>query len=158
MSNSFSLYQQLSFATIVYVVLTVCIFSAFIISCDNFSGPTPGKSVTTGTGGTTGGGNTGGGTTGGGTTNTCDTSNVTFSKTVLPILEANCVGCHSGPSATAGVNLSNYDGLKRVVSSNRFPNVLTGASGAPQMPPGSRLSSCDITRISAWVRKGAIND
>ncbi len=156
MSNSFSLYQQVSFVTILYIVLTVCIFSTFIISCDNFSGPTPGKPVTTLTGGNTGGGTTGGGTMG--NTGGCDTTNVTFSKTVMPILEANCVGCHSGPAATAGVNLSNYDGLKRVVSSNRFPNVLTGASGAPQMPPGSRLSACDITRIQAWVRKGAVND
>jgi hypothetical protein len=144
--------HQLSCMRIVFIVLMICLCSSFVVSCDNFSGPLPGKTVTTSTGGNTGTG----GTTGG--TNACDTTNITFSKTVLPILEANCVGCHSGPSATAGVDLSSFTGLKRVVSSNRFPNVLTGTSGAPQMPPGSRLSACDISRIQAWVRKGANND
>lgn len=36
----------------------------------------------------------------------CDTVNVTFSGTVKPILQNNCVGCHSGPTPPRGLNLS----------------------------------------------------
>jgi hypothetical protein len=144
-----------------FILVCIGISSIVIISCENFSGPKPattnppniGSGLGSGSGGTTGGTNSGMMT-----TSQCDTANVTFSNTVRPILETNCVGCHSGAGATAGVDVSTYQGLKRVVDAGRFPNVLTASSGAPQMPPGSRLSPCDIAKIQAWVRKGARND
>lgn len=152
--------HPLSLMMIIYFASTIVILSSLFVACDNFSGPPPGKASNSGGGTSMNQGNTGsGGANSGGTSgNTCDTTNVSFSKTVLPILEANCTGCHSGAGATAGVNLSNHAGVRSVVSSGRFPNVLTASNGAAQMPPGSRLSACDIAKIQAWVRKGAAND
>lgn len=158
--QSFS--RTISAVAVCYLIVAIAVFSAMIVSCDNFSGPQPRSTTTTGgnsgnnNGGNTGGNNNGGNT--GGMTVSCDTAGVTFSKNVLPVLEANCAGCHSGGAPTAGVNLSNYQGVKRVVDAGRFPNVLTGAEGAAQMPPGSRLNACDIAKIQAWARKGAAND
>src|ERR1044071_2718518 len=35
----------------------------------------------------------------------CDTSNVTFSATVFPIIQSNCLGCHSSPGGGGGILL-----------------------------------------------------
>ncbi len=141
------------------IILFIAV-SILIGSCENFNGPKPGTTPTNTGGGTTGGGTTGGGTTGGGMmTASCDTANVSYASVVKPILDNNCVGCHSGSAATAGVNLSSADNISRVVSRNRvFPRVLTSSGGASQMPPGGRLSQCEIDKITAWVNQGARNN
>jgi hypothetical protein len=114
--------------------------------CENFNGPLPGTTKpivkdTTMTG------------------TKCDTLNVSYSKTVQPILQSNCVPCHSGPGATAGVDMSSLTSINRQVGRNRlFPNVLTGRNGASQMPQGGRLSQCEIDQITAWVNQGTKNN
>lgn len=150
MKKKFSFHHKEHLALLLMIMSILSVI--MIVSCENFNGP---KSGTTGTGSGTG---TGGGTTGGGTA-TCDTANVSYSAVVKPILENNCVSCHSGSAATAGVDLSSVTGITRVVNRSRlFPRVLTGANGSPQMPPGSRLTACEIDRITAWVNQGAKNN
>ena len=130
------------------LVLAVIAVLMLVVSCENFNGPVPGKTKpivvkdTTIIGGTK-----------------CDTLGVSYSKTVQPILQSNCVSCHSGPGATAGVDMSSIDNIVRQVGRNRiFPNVLTGKNGAQQMPQGGRLSQCEIDQITAWVNQGAKNN
>lgn len=41
-----------------------------------------------------------------------DTANVTFSKTIKPLLETNCVGCHKIGSVSGGVLLDSYNHVK----------------------------------------------
>ncbi|TAE31852.1 MAG: hypothetical protein EAZ92_02260 [Candidatus Kapaibacterium sp.] len=140
------------------LIISIIAISIVIASCDNFNGPKPGTMPTS-----TGGGMTGGGTTGGGMmpppAPPCDTANVSYASVVKPILDNNCVGCHSGSVPQGGANLSSVDNIARVVSRNRiFPRVLSGAGGASQMPPGARLSQCDIDKITAWVNQGARNN
>lgn len=140
------------------IILAVIAMMLLVASCENFNGPKPGTTPNTG-GGTTGGGTTGGGTTGGMMTTQCDTNNVSYAMAVKPILDNNCTSCHAGAGATAGVDLSSVAGITRAVQRSRiFPRVLTGSGGAPQMPPGSRLSPCDIDKITAWVNQGARNN
>lgn len=144
-----------------FLALLAALF--LIVSCENFNGPKSGQADTTGTGGGTGGGmgggGTGGGGTGGGGTTQCDTANVSFASSVKPILENNCTTCHTGASGNAGVDLSTFNGVTAVVNRGRiFPRVLTASGGAQQMPPGSRLTACDINKIVAWVNQGARNN
>lgn len=130
------------------LVLAVIATFMLVVSCENFNGPLPGKlKPIDGKDTTTIGGPK------------CDTLGVSYSKTIQPILQSNCVGCHSGPGATAGVDMSNLDNITRQVGRNRlFPNVLTGRNGASQMPQGGRLSQCEIDQITAWVNQGAKNN
>jgi len=104
-----------------------------------------------GTPGTSTGGNTGGGI-------TCDTTNVTFSATVWPIIQTYCFGCHNGANAQMGVHLENYSNVSAVASSGMLTNVIKGQSGYPLMPPAGALSSCQIAQIQKWITNGTPNN
>lgn len=92
----------------------------------------------------------------------CDTSQVTLSGTVKPILQTNCYSCHSNAAASsfgAGINLEDYSALQGRANSPSFLGAIRHASGFSPMPRGAeKLSSCDIRLIETWVKNGAKND
>jgi hypothetical protein len=85
---------------------------------------------------------------------TCDTSNVTFSGTVWPIINTNCKGCHSASNPSGGYNLDNYTSISGYAKNGILMNSLTG-NGVPKMPSGSSLIQCNIDQVSIWVKNGA---
>lgn len=92
-------------------------------------------------------------------TGPCDTLNVTYNSTVKPILQAKCVGCHSGASPSAGINLSTWAG----VNSTAQAGSLTGSinhlpSYSPMPKSGPKLPPCEIRQIEIWVSQGAPNN
>lgn len=95
----------------------------------------------------------------------CDTSGVTLSGTVRPILEQNCYACHSVANANtlgAGIELQNYSSIKDFIdgAGNVFISALrqeeyNGVTASP-MPKGMpRISSCEIQQIEKWIAAGA---
>ena len=68
----------------------------------------------------------------------CDTSNISFSSTIEPIINLRCKSCHSGPNPNGGVSLNNYSDVASLASSGFLMNVLLG-DGAPLMPEGGAL-------------------
>jgi hypothetical protein len=90
---------------------------------------------------------------------TCDTTNVTFSGTVMPILQNKCQGCHSGTAPSGGVNLTFHAGVAVVANNGKLVGVINHAPGFPAMPQGGqKLPSCEIAKITAWVNSGAPNN
>ena len=90
-------------------------------------------------------------------TNGCDTSQVSFSATVWPIIQNYCLGCHTGPNAQLGILLDNYQDISAVASSGKLMDVLKAQSGYPIMPPAGSLSACQISQIAAWIHQGSPN-
>ena len=89
----------------------------------------------------------------------CDTTAVTFSGAVQPILQTYCTGCHGGSAPEAGVNLSTYAGVKATATSGSLVGVIEHRSGFSPMPKnGNTLSACHIAKINKWVALGAKND
>ncbi|MBK9017723.1 MAG: hypothetical protein IPM82_28805 [Saprospiraceae bacterium] len=43
---------------------------------------------------------------------TCDTTGVTLSGSVMPLLQTYCNGCHGGSAPSGDINLTNYNGIK----------------------------------------------
>lgn len=85
----------------------------------------------------------------------CDTVNVTFSSTVLPIIQNSCTGCHSGANPDGGIRLENYSDIVAVASSGSLIGVITHAAGYSPMPKnGSKLSDCKIAQIQKWIEDG----
>src|SRR2546423_1323697 len=72
------------------------------------------------------------------TDNSCDTTNFTFSGTVVPVLNANCTGCHSGINAPNGVRLDSWATTKPVAASGLLLNVILHTPGFAQMPKNGR--------------------
>lgn len=90
--------------------------------------------------------------------NTCDTSNMTFTKSVQPILKANCTdaGCHTVANANAGIELETYSGTMLVVPQDKLINAVKYiAGGSKNMPPTQKMTDCNINKIEAWIRRGS---
>ena len=88
---------------------------------------------------------------------------VDYQRDVQPILAKNCVACHNGQKAKAGIRLDSLDAtIKSEVAvagksqiSSLF-NCLSGAAGTPRMPPkGAGLTQAEITIIKNWIDEGA---
>ncbi|MGM0531174.1 MAG: hypothetical protein ACQER7_07470 [Bacteroidota bacterium] len=90
----------------------------------------------------------------------CDTSNVTYSGEVQPILENNCYACHKEENAASvGTNiiLDNYDDVKN--NANRMLKAVQHEPGYSPMPKGQpQLDECTIAKIRIWVEEDAPNN
>lgn len=84
----------------------------------------------------------------------CDTTNVTYSGTIAPILSNNCNSCHSGGTPSGGVRTDTYEGVSVIAASGR----LYGATNEGTMPPSGKMDDCTIGKIKAWVDAGAPNN
>lgn len=94
----------------------------------------------------------------GGTT-TCDTTNVSYSQQVLPILQDNCYTCHQGTGAQSGIDLSNFSILQAHVKNGDLKSAVTHTGSVTPMPYGlPMLPSCEVNTIVAWVDQGALNN
>lgn len=94
----------------------------------------------------------------------CDTSNVTFTGIVFPIIQDNCYGCHSGSNPEGGILLTNFEQIK---AQGEIPAGSTGSligsikwvNGNYQMPKNSNpLSDCKIAQIDKWILNGMPNN
>ena len=97
----------------------------------------------------------------------CDSTNVSFTKHIKPILVNNCNSCHSAanaPSLGSGIVLETYTD---VINSGYVDDSTTLANGGDGgrfvtdvqsgvMPKNaSKLSDCDMTKIKNWVFEGS---
>jgi hypothetical protein len=91
--------------------------------------------------------------------NECDTTNITYSGTVAPIIENNCNTCHSGIDPFAGIWTDNYDDLKTIVDNGRFWGAISHDPNYSPMPKDRpKLSDCSLLQIDIWIENGALND
>ncbi len=89
----------------------------------------------------------------------CDTSIITFSGSIKPILTGYCIGCHSGPNAPSAVTLDTYTGVVTQASNGNLLSTITHSPGHSPMPKNQdKLSECDIAKIRNWVVAGAPNN
>jgi hypothetical protein len=91
---------------------------------------------------------------------TCDTTNVTFSKTIAPMLNNSCYACHSNNTATsfgAGIRLQDYADV--VAKADRVAGSIKHLSSYSFMPKnGGMIKTCSIEQFDIWVRKGMVNN
>ena len=90
----------------------------------------------------------------------CDTTNVTYSGYIAPLLAANCVGCHSGAFPSGSILLNTHASVQTVALNGRLIGAITWANGFVRMPQGAttKLSDCKINKIKAWINDGALNN
>lgn len=82
----------------------------------------------------------------------CDSSNVTWPGTVVPILNAYCISCHSGASPSGMLDFENYDDVALVAENGALLGSLKHLQGYSPMPQGGpKLSDCEIALVERWV-------
>jgi len=86
----------------------------------------------------------------------CDTSNVTFSQVIAPVINTNCVSCHSQSLAQGNVNLEGFNNVKTYADNGLLLAVIRHEQGVTPMPQnGNKLSDCTISKIEKWVSEGS---
>lgn len=84
----------------------------------------------------------------------CDTvSTITYTLHISPIVQSNCLGCHSGGSPSGGVPLSTYADVVYAVNNNHLIQSVNRTGTFP-MPPSSSLSTCEIRQFELWAQTG----
>jgi hypothetical protein len=89
----------------------------------------------------------------------CDTTVVSYSEKVVPVLSQNCYSCHTAASAGGGVVLGTYEADKAYANNGKLLGVSIWSQGFSPMPKGgSRMTTCQIAKISRWIAAGAPNN
>ncbi len=89
---------------------------------------------------------------------TCDTTNVTFSGSVWPLIQRKCTGCHSGTPPQGGIPLTNHAQVSAFALSGLLLSTMRGEPGFSLMPPGNAVPACEIDLIQLWIDDGAPNN
>lgn len=86
----------------------------------------------------------------------CDTSMVTFSGRIMPLLSTWCTGCHTGNSAGGNLELDTYQNIRIAALDGSLLGSIEWKPGFTGMPGGGdRLSDCAVSQIKSWINQGA---
>lgn len=91
--------------------------------------------------------------------NTCQTENISFAKDIQPLLNENCISCHSASFPMGNIDLSDYANVAQAAKGGKLVSVIKHQTGYPAMPQGQpKLDDCTIAKIEAWVNDGFKNN
>lgn len=91
----------------------------------------------------------------------CDTTNITFSARVVPVMNAHCLKCHGNTvagSSGGGLKLQDYNDVKAAIQ--LVYGSMAHLPGYVPMPKdrSSKIDDCSITTIRIWKDAGAPNN
>lgn len=90
----------------------------------------------------------------------CDTTNVTFTGSIAPILANNCLTCHSNAVANIlgnAIRLENYADVK--VNAALIDQAIKHIGPISPMPKnGGKIRDCLITQFDIWLAMGTQNN
>jgi hypothetical protein len=85
----------------------------------------------------------------------CDTTGVTYTAFIKPLVSNKCLGCHATAASGGGILLNDYNQVKASVQSGKFYGSIAYLSGNSPMPKGGQqLSPCFVTKVKAWINAG----
>lgn len=89
----------------------------------------------------------------------CDTSAVTYSGTIFPLIQQRCLNCHSGSNPQGDLNFGSWAVLNSVATDGRLAGAIQHQVNFASMPPsGPMLSQCRIDQVLAWIQDGSPNN
>ncbi|MFU8843257.1 MAG: hypothetical protein ACNA7V_05560 [Bacteroidales bacterium] len=89
----------------------------------------------------------------------CDTTNVTYSGTVVPIMANTCNSCHGSSIAQGGIRTDNYTDLKTIADNDRLWGAINHETGYRPMPDNlPKMNDCNLAKIRKWLDDGALNN
>jgi hypothetical protein len=89
----------------------------------------------------------------------CDTATIAYSRSIVPVLSANCTSCHGGNTPSAAIRLDNYAGVKIMADNGKLAGAVTHTAGFSPMPKNNaKLRDCNIIKIKNWIAAGALNN
>ena len=90
----------------------------------------------------------------------CDTTNVTFSGTIFPIINGNCTSCHSGSAPQGNILLEDYATISKQAkipagqAGSLYGAISHDPGNSPMPKNGTQLSDCKIKQVKVWIDAG----
>ncbi|MDQ3142246.1 MAG: hypothetical protein M3Q56_08365 [Bacteroidota bacterium] len=85
--------------------------------------------------------------------------NVSYSKDVVPILQANCYVCHASSVRLGTIDVEGYDDVKILADNGRLLGAISHSPNFKPMPQGNaKLPSILIKKIEIWILEGTKNN
>ena len=87
----------------------------------------------------------------------CDTTTVTYTRNIIPILQSYCYPCHSNTNMifSNGISLEGYNNTRGWADAGYLVGNIKHDQGFIGMPYGKpKLPACEINTIVAWVNQG----
>ena len=92
------------------------------------------------------------------TNGNCDTTNVTYTNTIQPIMSQSCTGCHGSSSPSGGIDLTTYSLVRASAEDGSLYGSMSFQSGYSPMPKnGNKSPDCTLNKIQAWINQGYPN-
>lgn len=89
----------------------------------------------------------------------CDYTGVTYSATIMSILQSDCLSCHNNNLSSGNINLEGYDNVKKYVDNGELLGSVKHQSGYSPMPKNlAPLLDCEIGKIEYWINQGSPNN
>lgn len=89
----------------------------------------------------------------------CDTSEVSYSEDIAPIIQGNCLHCHYKDSPIVDFSLEGHANVLVRVNTGQLKQAVNHEPGAREMPDdGPKLPECELSLINIWIRNGAPNN
>lgn len=86
----------------------------------------------------------------------CDTTVVTFSADIQPLIQNSCQGCHNTSNPSGSIDLEGYSKVKVLVDNGGLLGSIRHESGWTAMPKGgNKWDDCSILKLEVWVNAGA---
>lgn len=81
----------------------------------------------------------------------CDSINVTYTRTIAPIMDNYCKDCHKGSNPGGNVSLTTYDEV--VANADRITISINQTGKYPMPKGGDKLNDCSIRQWDIWVKE-----
>ncbi len=91
-------------------------------------------------------------------TDNCDSTNVSYSSFIAPLMNASCAtsACHDAATASYAIILDNYAGVQQIALNGKLLGSITHSGGFYPMPQNMpKLDDCTIAKIRNWINAGA---
>jgi len=89
----------------------------------------------------------------------CDLNAFAYTANIKPIMSTYCTGCHSGATASKGIDLSTYAGVKAAAVAGSLYGSISRSPGYVAMPQGgAKLSDCQVSVVQKWIAAGTPNN
>ena len=88
-----------------------------------------------------------------------DTTTVTYTQKVVPLLQQFCYSCHIGSFPSGNQLMGTYAADKAMAQNGKLYGTMNHVSGFSPMPKGmAKMTNCQIATIKKWIDAGMQNN
>lgn len=90
----------------------------------------------------------------------CDTTGtISYSKQIVPLLQQQCLPCHSVSSPDGGIIIGSYTSDRALAVSGRLFGSINYSPGYSAMPKGrAKMTACQLATVKKWIDNGSPNN